>query len=354
MKRKEPTKAKPAKKRKLAVRDDILKLTEVHPNHNADITAILYEMGTIQKNLGQRHKYTAYTTAVASLALYPRRIESGDVAQKVMDGVGKKIGIKIQEILDTGKLKKLEQYREDEKIQALNLLCRVTGVGPAAALKWVEAGVRTIEDLKKQKLTHHQEIGVRYFDDFEKRIPRAEMDEMVQIVKQAIKELDPKIKAKCCGSYRRGSPQSGDLDILVTHPDFDNEEKEKKNSDILKRIVARLHKKKFIIDDISEGQHQYMGVCKLPQDEETPARRVDIKLFPIESFYTALLHFTGSGEHNRQLSCIAINKGFKLSEYSLVPVGSTGEEGNPLPITSEKDIYAMLGIPYRKPSERNI
>jgi len=117
--------------------------------------------------------------------------------------------------------------------------------------------------------------------------------------------------------------------------------------------VEKLHEKSFLIDDISLGLHQYMGVCKLPK-EDASARRIDIKLFPTESFYTALLHFTGSSEHNRQLSCIAINKGFKLSEYSLVPIGSTGVEGNPLPVQSEMEIYAMLGIPYRKPSERNI
>jgi len=261
---------------------------------------------------------------------------------------------KIQEILDTGNLRKLEQYRQDEKIQTLNLLCRVTGVGPATARKWIDSGVRTIEDLKNQKLNHHQKIGVRYFEDFEKRIPRSEIDEMVEIVKAVIKGIDPDIKVKCCGSYRRGSPQSGDIDILVTHPKFDNREKDKHNSfDIIKRVVDKLHKKKFVIDDISIGQHQYMGVCKLPT-ENASARRIDIKLFPVESFYTALLHFTGSGEHNRQLSCLAINKGFKLSEYSLVPIGYTGVEGNPLPVLSEKDIYAMLGIPYRKPSERNI
>jgi len=101
------------------------------------------------------------------------------------------------------------------------------------------------------------------------------------------------------------------------------------------------------------GQHSYMGVCKAPEPNSV-ARRIDIKLFPLESFYPGILHFTGSGEHNRQLSCIAINKGFKLSEWNIVPIGYTGEEGYPMPISSEKDLYAILGIPYRKPCERNI
>src|SRR5699024_7108422 len=37
------------------------------------------------------------------------------------------------------------------------------------------------------------------------------------------------------------------------------------------------------------------------QSKEKPRRRLDLKLFPIEAFYPALLHFTGSAEHNRQM-----------------------------------------------------
>jgi DNA polymerase beta len=58
----------------------------------------------------------------------------------------------------------------------------------------------TIEDLKKQKLTHQQQVGVKYFDDIQKRIPREEMDEHCELIKSTIKKIDPKIKVKCCGS----------------------------------------------------------------------------------------------------------------------------------------------------------
>lgn len=53
-------------------------------------------------------------------------------------------------------------------------------------------------------------------------------------------------------------------------------------------------------------------------------------------------------------SCVAINKGFKLSEYSFCPVGVTGVVGEPLPVRSEKEIFEYLQLPYRVPAKRCI
>lgn len=47
-----------------------------------------------------------------------------------------------------------------------------------------EEGVRTLEDLKEKKikLTHHQQIGLKYFDDFEKRVPREEIKKLKVLI----------------------------------------------------------------------------------------------------------------------------------------------------------------------------
>ncbi len=44
-------------------------------------------------------------------------------------GVGDKIAKKIDEILDTGGLQKLEKIRSSETSQAINFLTLVTGIG---------------------------------------------------------------------------------------------------------------------------------------------------------------------------------------------------------------------------------
>lgn len=39
-------------------------------------------------------------------------------------------------------------------------------------------------------------------------------------IKKTIEEVDNRAIATVCGSYRRGAKDSGDIDILMTHPDY--------------------------------------------------------------------------------------------------------------------------------------
>lgn len=99
----------------------------------------------------------------------------------------------------------------------------------------------------------------RYFDDFEKKIPRAEIVQIEKILKNAIKELKGAYLVTICGSYRRGKEESGDIDVLVTHPDYTSKTKdEKKKAISLKAIVERLEKKQLITDTISLGSTKFM------------------------------------------------------------------------------------------------
>lgn len=60
----------------------------------------------------------------------------------------------------------------------------------------------------------------------------------------------------------------------------------------------------------------------------------------------------GSGEYNRQLRGIAIGKGYKLSEYGLYKVDSTGE--HQVRVETEDDIFTELGVPFRSPDQRSL
>ena len=53
---------------------------------------------------------------------------SGDDAKK-LPGIGKKIADMIEEMINTGKIKKLENIRADDSTSAINLLTRVSGIG---------------------------------------------------------------------------------------------------------------------------------------------------------------------------------------------------------------------------------
>ncbi|XP_056364633.1 DNA polymerase beta isoform X1 [Oenanthe melanoleuca] len=374
---------------------------------NEGITDFLTELANYERNVNRAiHKYNAYRKAASVISRYPSKIRSGAEAKKLVgararvagrriwgsrsgdevpgvpgkpggqprfcqrlfpvpepefgdrdkDGVGAKIAEKIDEFLSTGKLRKLEKIRQDDTSASINLLTRVTGIGPAAARKFVEEGIKTLEDLRKieHKLTHHQRIGLKYFEDFEKRIPREEMLQMQEIVLKEIKKLDPNYIATVCGSFRRGAESSGDMDVLLTHPSFTSESS--KQSKLLRQVVEQLEKVHFVTDMLSKGDTKFMGVCQLPDKEDGtayPHRRIDIRLIPKDQYYCGVLYFTGSDIFNKNMRAHALEMGFTINEYTIRRLGVTGVAGEALPVECEKDIFDYIQWKYREPKDRS-
>lgn len=296
---------------------------------NEGITDFLTELANYERNVNRAiHKYNAYRKAASVISKYPQKIKNGEEAKK-LDGVGKEIAKKIDEFLQTGTLKKLEKIRNDDTSSSINFLTRVTGIGPAAARKFFDEGVKTLEDLKKieHKLNHHQQIGLKYFEEFEKRIPRSEMTKMETLILQELELVDTEYIGTICGSYRRGAESSGDIDILLTHPNYTSvDEKQPK---LLHAVVEHFESIGFITDTLSKGDTKYMGVCQLQQkdedEEEYLHRRIDIRLIPKDQYYCGVLYFTGSDIFNKNMRTHALEKGFTLNEYTIRPVGVTGE-----------------------------
>ncbi|XP_075771841.1 DNA polymerase beta isoform X3 [Pelodiscus sinensis] len=248
------------------------------------------------------------------------------------------------------------QIRQDDTSSSINFLTRVSGIGPSAARKLVDEGIKTLEDLRKNehKLNHHQRIGLKYFDDFEKRIPREEMLQMQEIALEEVKKLDSEYIATVCGSFRRGAESSGDMDILLTHPSFTSEST--KQPKLLHQVVEQLEKIHFVTDTLSKGDTKFMGVCQLPNKEDGtnyPYRRIDIRLIPKDQYYCGVLYFTGSDLFNKNMRTHALEMGFTINEYTIRPLGVTGVAGEPLPVDSEKDIFDYIQWKYREPKERS-
>ncbi|CAL1675724.1 unnamed protein product [Lasius platythorax] len=331
------------------------KATNNANNPNQDLCDFLLELADFERNVSKNvFKYNAYRKAAGTLSALPERVKSGEEAKK-LPGIGIKIAKKIDEFLQTGKLQKLEDIKKDENNVAISLLARVSGIGPAKAKELVDAGIKTLEDLKKHqnRLTHHQKLGLKYFDDFEKKVPRAEIVQIEKILKEAIKEINRDYLVTICGSYRRGKEESGDIDVLVTHPDYTSKAKDAKKKTIsLKTIVEYLEKKKLITDTISLGSTKFMGVCRLPEDK--PFRRLDIRLTFHDQYYCAILYFTGSDLFNKNMRAHALEKKYTLNEYALKPLTIEGCPGEPEKITCEEDVFKIIGLPYKDPKDRNV
>ncbi|KAK5870939.1 hypothetical protein PBY51_003845 [Eleginops maclovinus] len=324
---------------------------------NEGITDFLVELANYEKNVNRAiHKYNAYRKAASTISKYTNKIRNGEEAKK-LEGVGPKIAEKIDEFLQTGTLRKLEKIRNDDTSSSINFLTRVTGIGPAAARKFFEEGVKTLEDLKKieHKLNHHQQVGLRYFEEFEKRIPRAEMEQMETFIIEELKKLDPEYIGTICGSYRRGAASSGDIDILLTHPDYTSETE--KQPKLLHAVVEHFESIGFVTDTLSKGDTKYMGVSQIQksdeEEEEYLHRRIDIRLIPKDQYYCGVLYFTGSDIFNKTMRTHALEKGFTLNEYTIRPLGVTGVAGEPLLVDSERDIFEYIHYKYREPKERS-
>ena len=145
-------------------------------------------------------------------------------------------------------------------------------------------------------------------------------------------------KMEICGSYRRGSPTCGDIDIIFTRQDGVFE------ADLLSKLVLRLQGS-LLTDaltdpskaskDKDKRSNSYMGICQLPGGIH---RRIDMKNYPLEEFGFAILYFTGSDMFNRWLRIVASKKGFTLSDHGLVPSGSTDRK-SVVVCPEEKDVF---------------
>lgn len=332
------------------------KTTDNAGNPNQDMCDFLMELANYERNVSKNiYKYNAYRKAAGTLSGLPERVQSGGEAKK-LPGIGEKIAKKIDEFLNTGKLQKLENINKDESNVAINLLTRISGIGPAKAKELVDAGIKTLEDLKnhQDKLNHHQKIGFKFFDDFEKRIPRKEVEQIEKMMVDAIEELSSEYIVTICGSYRRGKEESGDIDVLITHPTYTSKEKElKKKFAGLKDIVECLEKKKLITDTISLGPAKFMGVCRIPRGKKKPFRRLDIRLAPYDQYYCSVLYFTGSDLFNKNMRAHALEKSYTLNEYTLKRLTPQGTPGGAERITCEEDIFRILELPYKEPKDRN-
>jgi DNA polymerase/3'-5' exonuclease PolX len=131
----------------------------------------------------------------------------------------------------TGELQRLTRAEGSARHQSIQALCKVHGVGTVTAEEWYKRGITTVEEaVAAGVLNAQQEVGARHWVDLQERIPREEVSEIVQTVRRALRRvlrasgvpeerLDTAAEATGAGSYRRGKPSSGDVDVLITRRD---------------------------------------------------------------------------------------------------------------------------------------
>ena len=328
-------------------------------NPNKRTIEVLQKMYEYYERTNDHWRVLAYRKAISALKKQPEKIRTKEEAFKI-PGIGGRIAEKIEEIVTTNRLQRLENTSFDEHDIAMQLFMGIYQVGRPTASMLIAKGHRTLEDLRKSNdLTPNQRIGLEHYDDFQQRIPREEVAEHARIVCDAMRQVEPKLQGIVGGSYRRGSPDSGDIDMVIT---MEGGSLEHIRTLFLESVIPKLWHQNFLKARLASGHgsestaSMWHGASAIPSSETW--RRIDFLFVPWAEIGAALLYFTGNDVFNRSIRLLASKKGMRLNQYGLYegvirgPGRQRVNEGRLLESRDEKKIFGIPGVPWRPPEHR--
>ena len=311
---------------------------------NARVAEVLYEIGEILTIKGDRFRSRAFNMAAQRVVALTESIdkvrERGELQE--IPGVGKSIAGIIEEILDTGGSRQLEELRESLP-KGVRELMELEGVGPKTAMRLQrELGIVSIDDLeaaaKAQMLRGLKGFGekseenlLRAIEEHRMRQGRFLLGAVLPVIDEIIlymSESDAVLEVEVAGSARRRRETVGDIDLLVAS---------REPEEVVERFVSMPP----VIRVLSEGVTKSTVVLE-------KNLQVDLRVLPPEDYGAALQYFTGSKDHNVKLRTISVKMGYKLNEYGLFD----RETDERVAGETEEGIYETLGMAWMEPELR--
>jgi DNA polymerase (family 10) len=305
-------------------------------NEIADLMAILSE---------NSFKIRAYREAARRIKedLHPITKKTASEHEfKKLPGIGDAIAKKMMEYVETGKIPFLEKLRKRVPKPVRDLL-NIPHLGPIRVRDlYINLGIKSKKDLIKaaksgeidklpgfgEKLVESILDAIQKGQKKKKRHDRKDIAPVARKLVGILKKMKSVHSAEAAGSYRRGAPTVGDLDILVTG-DLDNMKFEKAVRKIFSDITI-----------LGSGETKISFVI-FPNNLQ-----VDIRFLPKESYGAALLYFTGSKDYNVMMRKKAIELGYLLNEYGLF------KDGEYYKGATEEEVFEVLGMKYVEPTKR--
>ena len=355
-----------------------------HNKRIADALSRLADLYTLPGEQLRKHIFQRASNLIRGITTEP--IMCGAQARKYK-GIGGSTSDEIDLIINNQQSIRATKLHDDMKSTSLRELQTVHGIGGTTAEKLYNIGMRTVNDLQINEewlpLTREQRVYLQYYHELQQRIPRSEVYDIYTYVRNVVNKIDPQIQITICGSYRRGNHDTGDIDLVCTHPnpsqfDYENnitfkstnsplasftmpdnstrQSTQHNNIDtsnnmsfrrvLLEEIVHRLKESNppLITDDLksvhsvssykkksaiiyhnvmSHSQHDaYLGICQLPSTSNTTYlhRRLDIIMYDSAAYPMAILGWTAQTEYNRSLRLLSDKKyALLLSDHSITP-----------------------------------
>ena len=266
--------------------------------------------------------------------------------------MGKGIVSKIDEFINTGKIELLENFKKNPIVLAHKELTTVFGIGPKKAKDLISKRILDIADLKRAekkglvKLTNSQKVGLKYYEDLQKKIPRKESENIKNLIEKEFKKIyGQPASAKLAGSYYMGKKTSGDIDIVLSIKNIN------KVDGILQDFVTYLYNNNILLDSLTGSKipsgksNSYMGIIT---NGKKVARHIDLHIVKDEELPFHMLYF-GSGEHfSRMIRKVAKTKGYKLNDKGLF------KGIKKVNVKTEKDVFNKLKLNWVPPEKRKV
>ena len=180
----------------------------------------------------------AYSTSIAAIAAYPYLLTSAAEVLR-LPGCDAKIAALWDEWADSAEEEAerwsptVRELEGDENLKVLKVFHEIWGVGPETARRFhFEKGWKDLDDLVEfgwSALNRVQQIGVKFYDEFMVKIPRAEVEGIRDVVLRHARSCrgvgekdfgtERDVEAVIVGGYRRGKEECGDVDIILSHRD---------------------------------------------------------------------------------------------------------------------------------------
>lgn len=166
----------------------------------------------------------AYSTSIASLAAYPHLIQSTSEIL-ALPGCDQKIAHLFREYhTNGGHIQAVADLEADPALKVLREFYEIWGVGAVRAREfYYDKKWRDLDDIIEhgwQTLSRVQQIGLKYYDEFQLKISRSEVESIAATINSHAKLVtDAGIETVVVGGHRRGKKESGDVDVILSHRD---------------------------------------------------------------------------------------------------------------------------------------
>ncbi len=311
---------------------------------NDDVERILLEFADLLSILSEdAYKPRSYEKAARSVGGYHADLSELDLKGILqIPNVGKSIGEKIVEILQSGTFADLEALRAQIP-PGVRELMSIPGLGPKKAMVlYRELGVASVPDLVKAideervaaikgfggKTQENILRGLQQLSDSGGRVLVNVALDVAEALLAELSGLKQVQRAAYAGSLRRMRETIGDVDLLVASAKADPIMETFVGLPSVSRVIAHGDTKSSILTD--------RGL------------QVDLRVVPKEVWGAAMIYFTGSKAHNVRIRERAVRAGLKLNEYGLFDA----KTGDLLAAETEQQVYERLGLPYIEPTLR--